>query len=133
MPKSHFFKSPRTSLFTGGTFSYNLKILHEYLKQHSLKLEGANYDFKWVEVPGSAPYWKTCTVGSSNFYEDLFVESLRHEVWGMKLIPFSIWVSKMYTFLYILSETSLYWKFNKQTTYVKYIPNIIQTCGPSFF
>ena len=35
-----------------------LTILHEYLMQHSLKLGGTNYHFKWVKVPGIAPYWK---------------------------------------------------------------------------
>jgi len=24
--------------------------------QHSLKLEGTNYHFKWVKVPGTDPY-----------------------------------------------------------------------------
>jgi hypothetical protein len=26
--------------------------------QHSLKLGGTNYHFKWGKVPGTAPYWK---------------------------------------------------------------------------
>jgi hypothetical protein len=26
---------------------------HEYLKQQSLKLEGTNYHFKWVKIPGT--------------------------------------------------------------------------------
>ena len=26
--------------------------------QHSLKLGGTNYHFKWVKVPGTAPYLK---------------------------------------------------------------------------
>jgi hypothetical protein len=25
---------------------------------HFLKLWGTNYYFKWVEVPGTTPYWK---------------------------------------------------------------------------
>jgi len=29
-----------------------------YLMQQSLKLTGTNYHFKWVKVPGNAPYWK---------------------------------------------------------------------------
>ena len=31
-----------------------------YLMQHSLKLGGTNYHFKWVKVSGTAPYWKAC-------------------------------------------------------------------------
>ena len=31
---SIFLKYTSTSLFTGGTFPYNLNILHEYLMQH---------------------------------------------------------------------------------------------------
>jgi hypothetical protein len=26
--------------------------------QHSLKLGGTNYHFKWGKIPGTAPYWK---------------------------------------------------------------------------
>jgi hypothetical protein len=33
-----------------------LNIFHEYLMQHSLKLGGTNYHFKWVKVPGTASY-----------------------------------------------------------------------------
>jgi len=33
-----------------------LKKIHEYLMRHSLELGGTNYHFKWVKVPGSAPY-----------------------------------------------------------------------------
>jgi hypothetical protein len=33
-----------------------MKILHEYLMQHSLKLGGTKYYFKWVKVPGTTPY-----------------------------------------------------------------------------
>ena len=32
-----------------------LKKNHEYLIQHSLKLGGTNYHFKWVKVPGTTP------------------------------------------------------------------------------
>jgi len=28
--------------------------------QHSLKLGGTNFHFKWVKVPGTTPYWKAC-------------------------------------------------------------------------
>jgi hypothetical protein len=31
---------------------------NKYLIQHSLKLGGTNYHFKWVKVPGNAPYKK---------------------------------------------------------------------------
>ena len=34
---------------------------HEYLIQHSLKSGGTKYTFRWVKIPGTAPYWKTCT------------------------------------------------------------------------
>jgi len=27
-----------------------------YFMQHSLKLGGTNYHFKWVKVPGTTPY-----------------------------------------------------------------------------
>jgi len=27
--------------------------------QHSLRLGGINYHFKWLKGPGTAPYWKT--------------------------------------------------------------------------
>jgi hypothetical protein len=37
--------------------SLNVKVfLYEYLMQHSLKLGGTNYHFKWVKVPGTTPY-----------------------------------------------------------------------------
>ena len=48
---SIFFKCTTTSLFTDGTFSSNLNILHEYHMQHSLKLWGINYHFNWVKIP----------------------------------------------------------------------------------
>jgi hypothetical protein len=35
-----------------------LNILHEYLMQHSLKLGGTNYHFKWVKAPSTTPFWK---------------------------------------------------------------------------
>ena len=47
---SIFFKSTSTSLFTGGTFYYNLSIFHEYLMQHSLKSGGTKDDFRQVKV-----------------------------------------------------------------------------------
>ena len=31
---------------------------HEYLIQHSLKSGGTKDHFRWVKVPGTAPYWK---------------------------------------------------------------------------
>ena len=43
------------------TFCMNIlcnTILHEYLMQHYLKLGGTNFHFKWVKVPGTAPYRK---------------------------------------------------------------------------
>jgi hypothetical protein len=42
---SLLFNSTSSSLFTGGTFSKNLNILHEYHMQQSLKLGGTNYLF----------------------------------------------------------------------------------------
>ena len=33
--------------------------------QHSVKLGGTNYHFKWVKVPGTAGYWKACTLRST--------------------------------------------------------------------
>jgi len=40
-----------------------LKFEHfnEYLIQYSLKPGGTKYHFKWVKVPGTAPYRKACT------------------------------------------------------------------------
>ena len=51
-----FFKSTRTSLFTGGTFNSNLNNFQGYLIQHSLKSGGTKGHFKWVKVPGTTPY-----------------------------------------------------------------------------
>jgi hypothetical protein len=33
-----------------------LNIFHEYLTQHSLKSGGTKDHFKWIKVPGTAPY-----------------------------------------------------------------------------
>ena len=65
---STFFKCTSTSLFTplvsstlliGGTFFYsNWNISQEYLIQNFLKLEGTNYNFKWVKASGIASYLK---------------------------------------------------------------------------
>jgi hypothetical protein len=53
--------STSTSLFTGGIFFIKiLTIVHEYLKQHSLKSEGTNYLFRWIKVPSTAYYWTAC-------------------------------------------------------------------------
>jgi hypothetical protein len=47
------------TLLTGGTFFYsNWNISQEYLIQNFLKLEGTNYNFKWVKVSGIASYLK---------------------------------------------------------------------------
>jgi hypothetical protein len=35
-----------------------LKKFNEYLIQHSLKSGGTKERFRWVKVPGTAPYWK---------------------------------------------------------------------------
>ena len=37
-------------------FHQNLKNLHEYLIQHSLKSGGTKDHLRWVKVPGTAPY-----------------------------------------------------------------------------
>ena len=43
----------------GAYFFSSLKIWTFCMNvQHSLKLGGINYHFKWVKVPGTAPYWK---------------------------------------------------------------------------
>ena len=55
-----FCNSTITSLFIGGTFYWNLSNFHEYLVQHSLKSRGTKDHFRWVKVPGAAPYWKAC-------------------------------------------------------------------------
>ena len=34
----------------------NFNIFHEYLIQHSLKLGGSNYHFKWEKLPGTVSY-----------------------------------------------------------------------------
>ena len=44
--------------------------------QHSLKLGGTNYHFKWVKVPGTTTYWKAwikCT--DCLLYSDIFIFS----------------------------------------------------------
>jgi hypothetical protein len=46
----------KTSLFTGGTFYYNLNNFHEYLMQNSLKSGGTKDHLRWVKVPGAASY-----------------------------------------------------------------------------
>ena len=41
-------------------FFLNLKNVHGYLLQHSLKLGGTKDHFNWEKVPDAAPYWKDC-------------------------------------------------------------------------
>ena len=53
---SIFFKSTSTSLF-----DKNWNNFHEYLIQHSWKSGGTKDHFRWVKVPGTAPYWKVYT------------------------------------------------------------------------
>jgi hypothetical protein len=62
-----FWVYPSTSLFTGGGgyFYLNLNNFHEYLIQHSLKSGGTKDDFRWVQVPGTAPYWKVCVIDTT--------------------------------------------------------------------
>ena len=40
---------------------FYLQAVH-FLKQFFNNLGSTNYYFKWVKVPGTAPYWKACTV-----------------------------------------------------------------------
>jgi hypothetical protein len=46
------------SIFTGGTFYLNWTNFYEYLirVQHLLKSGGTKDHFRWVKVPGTAPY-----------------------------------------------------------------------------
>jgi hypothetical protein len=47
-------------LYTGSTLYQNLNNFHEYLIQHSLKSGGTKNHLRWVNVSGTAPYWKAC-------------------------------------------------------------------------
>ena len=58
LDKSNIFQVYQYFIIYGSTFSKNLNIFREYVKQQSLKLGGTNYHFKWVKVPGTAPYSK---------------------------------------------------------------------------
>jgi hypothetical protein len=44
-------------------FYWNLNYFHEYLVQHSFKSDGTKDHFRWVKVPGTAPYWEACILG----------------------------------------------------------------------
>jgi hypothetical protein len=76
-----------------------LNNFHEYLIQYSLKSGCTKDHFRWVKVPGTAPYWKACSqlyqqiVGNHNYsvqetFEDTTGVFRRHKskkgqnVWG---------------------------------------------------
>jgi hypothetical protein len=77
--------------------------------QHSLKLRGTNYNFKWVKVPGTAPYWKTYICAKMYFVWSRCVEIcfilnssyliwLRSEPIFLKQNSFWPWIFSQYVY-----------------------------------
>ena len=53
------------------------------MQQHSLKLGGTNYHFKWVKVPGTSPYWKTCIITTMN--HNINMSEIKHNLFSIHM------------------------------------------------
>jgi hypothetical protein len=97
-----------------------VSISHEYLIQHFLKWGGTHYDFKWVKVPGTTPYWKacypvyTCTVYLLMMYKCIY----------MKKLP--IWTVLSCTGVCVHVQC-IEWMSQKQSTYIAVL-HLLKNC-----